>query len=266
MRRENGTEESLGYDSVICQNDAQNKTMQSTVTRGKRILKKIPLAGPALTRIYRRLYYRKFNNRNFDEFDSKDFWKARYREGGHSGAGSYGRLAQFKAEVLNKFVSEHGVQNVIEFGSGDGNQLSLAQYPCYIGFDPSPEAIERCRERFAQDSNKTFHLLDVEFVPGECRAELVLSLDVIYHLVEDSVFDAHMRHLFCAAERYVIIYSDDTERPSSSVHVRHRRFSGWIAAYRPGWRLIKHIPNRYQYSEEHPADTSFADFWIYSSE
>ncbi len=223
------------------------------------LLKGIPLAGPVFTRLYRR-----FHHRNVQNFDSSRFWKERYQEGGNSGAGSYGRLAQFKAEVVNRFVQEHNVRSVIEFGSGDGNQLSLAKYPSYVGFDPAPEAIERCRERFAHDSSKTFRLLGGEFIPGGHRADLALSLDVIYHLVEDTVFDAHMRSLFCAAERYVMIYSDDSDRPSPAAHVRHRRFSGWIAEHCSEWKLIQHIPNRYPYSEQRQSDTSFADFWIYS--
>jgi hypothetical protein len=230
----------------------------------KSLIKRIPVAGPAITRIYRSLQYRQFSAGDFEAFDSREFWRARYREGGHSGAGSYGRLAQFKAEILNQFVQEHNVRSVIEFGSGDGNQLSLAQYPSYIGFDPSSDAIDRCRHRFANDSSKTFYILDSRFIPGKCRAELALSLDVLYHLVEDSVFQKYMHNLFAAADRYVIIYSDDAERPSSAAHVRHRCFSTWIVAHRPEWKLVQHIPNRYPYTEAHPADTTFADFWIYA--
>jgi SAM-dependent methyltransferase len=79
---------------------------------------------------------------------SKKYWDNRYCQGGHSGAGSYGQLAEFKADVLNKFVLENDIQSVIEFGCGDGNQLSLAKYPHYIGIDVSPKAIEICRKLF----------------------------------------------------------------------------------------------------------------------
>ena len=54
----------------------------------------------------------------------------RYSAGGNSGAGSYSQLAEFKAQVLNRFVATHDVKHIIEFGSGDGNQLALAEYPC----------------------------------------------------------------------------------------------------------------------------------------
>src|SRR5579864_6395854 len=72
---------------------------------------------------------------------SQTYWDQRYAEGGTSGSGSYGEQAAFKAEILNGFVARHGIQSVIEFGCGDGNQLSLASYPSYVGLDVSRTAI-----------------------------------------------------------------------------------------------------------------------------
>jgi hypothetical protein len=87
-------------------------------------------------------------------FDSAQYWRNRYRSGGNSGAGSYGRLANFKAEIVNAFVREHDVASVIEFGCGDGAQLTLADYPSYLGFDVADESVELCRSKFAKDSTK----------------------------------------------------------------------------------------------------------------
>lgn len=39
--------------------------------------------------------------------------------GNNSGAGSYGRLADFKAEIINQFVTENDVREVVEWGCGD---------------------------------------------------------------------------------------------------------------------------------------------------
>ncbi len=65
---------------------------------------------------------------------SNKYWTQRYAEGGNSGAGSYGKFARFKAEVINKFVSEREIKSVIEFGCGDGNQLKLANYSRFSPF------------------------------------------------------------------------------------------------------------------------------------
>ena len=75
---------------------------------------------------------------------SGTYWETRYSGGGNSGAGSYGQLAEFKAEVINDFVISKGISSIIEFGCGDGNQLLLARYPRYTGLDVSKVALARC--------------------------------------------------------------------------------------------------------------------------
>jgi hypothetical protein len=151
---------------------------------------------------------------------------------------------------------------LIEYGCGDGNQLSLARYPEYIGFDVSPKALSMCIQKFSSDGTKTFKLMNT--YDGE-TAELTLSLDVIYHLVEDRVFDDYMKRLFDSSERFVIIYSSNTDDIPEDMasHVRHRHFSRWVDANEAAWKLIEHIPNRYPFSGDTKSG-SFADFYIYS--
>lgn len=192
---------------------------------------------------------------------SAKYWDDRYAQGGFSGAGSVGKFAAFKADVLNGFVRRHGVRSVIEFGCGDGQQLSLAEYPRYLGFDVSSEAVRLCRTRFDGDDSKTFRA--VADYSGD-KAELALSLDVIYHLVEDEVFENYMRLLFDASERWVIVYAsnhDGTDR-AEAAHVRHRQFTRWVEANRPEWVLRETIPNRYPYTGDYRLG-SFSDFFIF---
>ena len=151
------------------------------------------------------------------------------------GVGSYGRLAAFKAEVLNKFVAKNGVESVIEFGCGDGTQLSLSNYPRYVGVDVAQGSIAICEDRFAGDNTKKFYLT-TQLANGSEKFDLVLSLDVIYHLVEDAVFEAYMRSLFAHAGKYIVIYSSNKTEPSGAPHVRHRRFTDWIKANAPRWQ------------------------------
>jgi SAM-dependent methyltransferase len=192
---------------------------------------------------------------------SEDYWKNRYRRGGNSGTGSYDKLALFKANMLNAFVQEHAIDTVIEYGCGDGNQLTLAKYPQYVGFDVSIDAVTRCRQLFAQDAHKTFKLVSDY---RDDKAALTLSLDVVYHLVEDTVFDGYMQRLFDSSTQYVVIYSSDTDVQErfQSPHVRHRQFSAWIAQHRPAWKLIRHIPNQYPLQESDQTGSP-ADFFVY---
>lgn len=218
---------------------------------------------PSLIAWARRRLARRARRRAPESFqDSTRYWVQRYAAGRTSGAGSAGVLAAFKAEVLNDLVARRGVRNVIEFGCGDGAQLTLARYPAYFGLDVSADAIARCRARFAGDPNRRFALLD-EY--GGERAALALSLDVIYHLVEDAVFEAYMQRLFAAATELVAIYSSDCEAPPDpqAPHVRHRRFSAWVKANLPQWRLVEKVPNRYPWrGDVHTG--SWSDFHIYA--
>ena len=192
--------------------------------------------------------------------DSLDYWESRYRLGMTSGSGSTGELAKFKAHVLNDFVRENGVRTVIELGCGDGMQLALADYPRYLGVDVSRTAIDVCRRRFAGDATKSFLWQggpDRDADGALPRAELALSLDVIYHLLEDEVYRRYMGDLFGAAERYVIIYSSNCEDVVSAAHVRHRMFLRDVEADFPEFRLQRKIANILP-------SQSFADFYVFS--
>lgn len=196
------------------------------------------------------------------------YWENRYAAGGASGAGSLGRLAEFKAQVLNDFVEQHSIQTILELGCGDGSQLSLARYPSYVGIDLSQTAIERCRDLFRHDPSKRFfHVSERAAYDG--IYDLVLSLDVIFHLVEDDVYRAYMFDLCRHAAKNIIVYSsnyeDHLEQPWG-VHVRHRRFSDDVKAQGGGWRLVQKIDNPYPLDPKNLDDTSFSDFYFFEPE
>lgn len=225
----------------------------------KSLIRRIPILGPLCAKLYWRLQTQPRPAPGFT--GSQSYWESRYAGGNDSGVGSYGKFADFKAEFLNTFVERESICRVIEFGCGDGNQLSLAAYPEYLGFDVSETAVAACRTRFAGDSSRRFALAD-EYA-GE-TADLTLSLDVLYHLVEDEVFAAYMERLFDASTRNVIVYSSNTDDTmgNESPHVRHRQFTRWVSTFRPTWRLVQHVPNRYPYTGDYRTG-SFADFHVF---
>jgi len=225
----------------------------------KEIIKQIPILGDVAAWINRRLVVGSLNPDPFP--GSAAYWEKRYSDGGSSGAGSYGILAKFKADVLNEFVAKHHVQNIIEFGCGDGHQLGLANYPTYIGFDVSNAAISRCQKLFKSDHSKSFRLSN-EY-NGE-KSELTLSLDVIYHLVEDDVFEHYMRTLFEASSRYVIIYASDYDDDGGPMdtHIKHRMFTRWIRNNLTRCKLVEQLPNRHPYLGN-DRKGSISEFFIY---
>lgn len=220
------------------------------------MINKFPVIKTALSKVYQFWISLPYIFKN-----SKSYWIERYQTGGNSGEGSYDKLSEFKAEILNQFVSKNKINRVIEIGCGDGNQLKLCNYPVYVGFDVSPDAIARCQELFAGDDSKTFKLM--KEYKGK-TADLTLSLDVIFHLTEDQIFNEYMHRLFDSSEKYVIIYSSNTAENSvtDGAHVKHRKFTDWVESFKPEWKLKKHIPNRYPI-EENSSIGSPSDFFIY---
>ena len=155
-------------------------------------------------------------------------------------------------------MKDNNIKSVIEFGCGDGNQLSLFSFPNYIGLDVSTTAIKLCMKRFKDDKMKSFFLYDSECFEDNhsiFKADLALSLDVIYHLIENSIFELYMKHLFSSSNKYVIFYSDDINT-NQKYHEKHRQFSKWVEVNLPKWKLINKIKNRYP-------NESCADFYIY---
>lgn len=97
----------------------------------------------------------------------------------------------------------------------------------YIGFDVSQEAIDLCKHIFLNDRVKTFKLM--KEYNGE-KADLALSIDVIYHLVEDKVYYQYLYRLFNSAQKFVIIYSSNSTynkwgKYGEGIHIKHRKFS-----------------------------------------
>ena len=196
--------------------------------------------------------------------NSEKYWEDRYRTGGTSGTGSYNLLAEFKAEVVNQFITEHDINTVIEMGCGDGNQLKYFKIRSYIGFDISPTIIRHCNRLYGKDKSKQFRLMQ-QWEPSEI-AECSLSLDVIYHLIEDSVFNDYMRKLFYSSRKYVIIYSTNSdvhENNGVADHVKHRKFTDWVKSRMPEFKLIKVLPNKYPFNGDSLAST-YADFYFYA--
>jgi len=242
----------------------QKKYQLHSNSRYEKNLRKFIGINSVVKKLYEKIQ-EKYKNLTYP--GSLKYWELRYRSGGSSGSGSFGRLAEFKAQVLNAFVGNHNVKSVIEFGCGDGNQLSFADYPSYIGLDISSKAIEICKKRFKEDKSKSFFIYNPFcFVDnhGLFQADLAISLDVIYHLVEDEIYEAHMSQLFRSGKNYVIIYSSDHDEYSMSRHVRHRNFSSWIELHCKNWSLLKKIKNKYPYTLGASPGASKANFFIYN--
>lgn len=195
--------------------------------------------------------------------NSKEYWENRYKSGKNSGAGSYGRLAEFKANFINHFIIIHNIEEVVEFGCGDGNQLSLFKCKYYVGYDISETIILKCKERFLYDLTKHFYLFDDY---NNEQYDLSLSLDVIFHLVEDVVFEDYMQKLFNSSKKFVIIYSSNGGiRGNLAAHLKDRKFTDWIETNKKNFEFVLKVNNPYKYHDslDDPENTSMSDFYVY---
>lgn len=201
---------------------------------------------------------------NSQKIDSAQFWNNIYLHNGTSGSGSYNRLAEFKAEVVNAFLDEMKIQSIAEIGCGDGNQLSLIHYPRYVGVDVSEAVIEKDRVQFQKYANYEFyHSLTERDRYIHRTFELTISMDVIFHLLEDNVFSQYIDDLFMLSKKYVVIYSSNHEEYTPWPEYRHRNFTGYVSEHFPNWKLVKYIPNKYPYKIGQESTTSASDFYIY---
>ena len=176
-------------------------------------------------------------------FNSKVFWENNYKNNGNSGEGSYGELAQFKADIINDFISKNNITSMIDYGMGDGNQLKYFNINNidYTGIDVSLTVIDNCKKIYNNDDKKKFiHDEQIENI----EANLVISCDVIYHLIEDNIYFEYMKNLFNMSNKYVIIYSRDEEL-DPTIHVKFRKFTDYIKKYVNNFNLIDEIPNKF---------------------
>jgi hypothetical protein len=189
-----------------------------------------------------------------------EYWNERYNAGFTSGKGSYADLAMFKADTINNFVKKNLIETVIEFGCGDGNQLKLMQYNKYLGLDVAYSAIEKCRDIFINDTSKSFILYNPKvFVnKGFFRADMVICLDVLYHIIPEDDYLKTLDDIFSCSANYVILYTDIDEYEKTPYkegsHVFHRNTLKYLKNY-PDFSLVDILQNKFP-------DISWASFII----
>lgn len=193
-----------------------------------------------------------------NKFNSKKYWEERYQKGGNSGNGSYGFLANFKAKIINNFIETNNIENVIELGCGDGNQLGLLKLKNYLGLDVSKKVVDECRKKFPKfnfEYSETFEKKENQ------SFDLALSLDVIFHLVEDETYEEYMKKLINFDSEYLIIYSCNFKNDGTfGEHVNPRVFTEH-KLLNEKYILTDFIKNDYP-STNHKKG-SFSDFYIY---
>jgi hypothetical protein len=194
-----------------------------------------------------------------EHFNSSAYWENRYRVGQNSGVGSYGSLAIYKASVINELVVEKDIVSVYEHGCGDGNNLLLyTSIQTYTAGDVSETVIRARKKEHQRSSSKTFIHLNAGTNIRATKADMVMSLDVLYHLIDRSVFITYLEDIFSIANKYVLIYAHDGHTYlSTPKHVSGRDFTPFVKARFPCWKLERVF-------QKPKTLKSFAEFYLYS--
>jgi SAM-dependent methyltransferase len=146
-------------------------------------------------------------------YGEAEFWENRYRLGGNSGAGSRGEEAAWKVGRVLDVVERHGIQTILDFGSGDGHVAralmdALPPHTRYQGIDIAPTAVQLGTQKALP--NMRFQQGD--FTAGfEGSADLVLCLDVLFHLSTPQKHQAAIEAI-CRSFRRVAVVAAWNER------------------------------------------------------
>lgn len=194
-----------------------------------------------------------------EEFNYIDYWENNYANGGTSGSGSYGMLAEFKKDVINELIIENQIQTVIEFGCGDGNQLKYMEYPNYLGMDISPTSIDICSKMFTKDNTKNFLLYNPKYFinKGYFKSDLVVCLDVLYHITNETDFQKTLDDIFSCNSSFIILYTRIVKSEGfvySIPTIKDRDILSYISKYKD-YNVLKIIEQKYK-------ELSSADFII----
>lgn len=168
----------------------------------------------------------------------KEYWDDRYRNGGNSGRGSYNEHYEFKTNIINNIIDKYNIKSITDFGCGDGNQIDGLKINKYFGLDISEESIKLCQNKFLVDNSKTFKMYENE--TSIESSDLTMSLDVIYHIFEDDLFEKYMDDLVKYSNEFILIYSSNFDDGEWYQHVRHRKFDVKLTSVA---ELIEYIPN-----------------------
>ncbi len=146
----------------------------------------------------------------------KNYWDNRYKNGQDSGAGSYGEQLQHKLRLLSELKD---INSISEFGCGDFNFgkhiLEIFPNAIYTGMDVSEFIVEKNRELYPK-----YNFTSVGLLP---KADLVLCVDVLFHVIYPDEVEEILKNLEQAWTKYLVITAYERDEDKFN-HVRIRKF------------------------------------------
>lgn len=180
--------------------------------------------------------------------ESIDYWKKRYAKRSSddvcSGKGSRGKFLDHKVSFLNKFIKQNNIKSILDFGYGDSVVASKLCVETYVGIDIESK-LENNKNKYCA---KNVYLITSKFDEfiSEDKFDLVMSLDVIYHIDGGNEIGYKLRSIdkmYNFSNHFIIYYDIGTDE----------------------WK--KHLENNYNvnliYEQSEGIDGTTARFFVY---
>ncbi len=145
----------------------------------------------------------------------RSYWDGRYRAGGNSGYGSYGKQLKKKLD----WIVPLDFNSISEYGCGDFNfgKSLIERHPAnYAGLDISEHILSTNRMRYPRYPFLSFS----EELP---KADLVMCVDVLFHVIKDEDVEEILSKLERAWIKYLVVTAYERDEPMNN-HVRIRKF------------------------------------------
>jgi trans-aconitate methyltransferase len=145
-------------------------------------------------------------------------WDERYRAGGNSGYGSYGPQLVDKLTYITQTVKN--IESIVDVGCGDFNfgRNLMGFYPntTYLGLDISKVVIDQNKSRYL---GYNFQLMEVAGdIPS---ADLVLCMDVLFHLTEEDKKQEVLEKLKNAWKKYLVLTAINFDQSFGNLVLKH---------------------------------------------
>jgi 2-polyprenyl-3-methyl-5-hydroxy-6-metoxy-1,4-benzoquinol methylase len=135
-----------------------------------------------------------------------NYWDKRYSSGGTSGEGSIGFLRDFKWDVIEKHVGK--VSDVIDVGCGDLSFWDGRDCDKYVGIDGSEVIIQKNMLK-RPNWNFVVSYSDNEMISMLYQADVVFCFDMLFHIMDDEVYEKTIENLARFSKKYIFIYTWD---------------------------------------------------------
>lgn len=184
-------------------------------------------------------------------FNTRRYWNRRYQRGSGSSFEPHEGVINFETGLINEFIKKHEIKSVLDMGCGDGSVFQrLRNLPIYHGMDISSIIIARMQQKYEKDDSRMF--FEPHTMP-DYYYDLVISIDTIYHLVNDHEYIDYLEKLEKKCKNYLIISSTNYNAYYGGGYIRHRAFLKDIKDL--GFKLLKKVDS--------PFDTDQCGYFVF---